>query len=348
MKTTTAFAIGILATLTALQAAVAEPRINTISGNINHGSSVTIGGTGFGNKDQASPRLWDTVDNQSSYSDLNEGQAIPTGSSDPYSINTYNDPDSVKYSSSGTRHSRLSAQYEASRNGYMQWPRATGGEGGAPSDQRQLYVSFWFKPLGDIPGGGHSSKFFRVWDRSSGEGTRISWTQMHLTYDGGGPSWKGWGGRTNQWNRLEMYVDADENLIRAWTNGELKHNITNFAKNSAASGRGLNLARVGFDRGGSNPPPISFEFGEIYVDVTQARVELGNAANWDDVTEKEIQIPVSWSDNSITIELNQGGMSNFNGKYLYIVDSDGNVSSSGYPLCTDCKTPKSPDGLAAM
>jgi hypothetical protein len=214
-------------------------------------------------------------------------------------------------------------------------------------------VSFWFKPLAQIPGDGHSSKFIRIWDDPDGNGTRVSWTQMHMTYDGGSEvNWGAWGGNGNSWNRLELYIDADKNLIQSWTNGKLRHNVREFVKSSNASGRGLNLARVGFDGGGENPPNIDFEFGEIYFDTTPARVEIGDAPIWSNVSHKEVQLPSSWSSNSVTFRVYQGSMNDLSGKYVYVVDSNGNVNSTGFPLCTNCapitpKKPKPPEDLTA-
>ena len=49
------------------------PVIESISGTLGNGQSITVYGSGFGSKDQARPQLWDTVDNQVTYQALTDG-----------------------------------------------------------------------------------------------------------------------------------------------------------------------------------------------------------------------------------------------------------------------------------
>jgi len=60
-------------------------------------------------------------------------------------------------------------------------------------------------------------------------------------------------------------------------------------------------------------------------------VEIGDAATWSNCDHKEIQIPTSWSSSSIGIDVNTGSFSNGTA-YLYVVDSSGDVNSSGYEI----------------
>jgi hypothetical protein len=84
---------------------------------------------------------------------------------------------------------------------------------------------------------------------------------------------------------------------------------------------------------------------DVYVSSTRARVEIGNAARWQDVTHREVQIAKSWSDGSISFEVNQGGFESIAGTYLYVIDAQGEVNNIGLPLCDDCPNP--PTGLSA-
>jgi hypothetical protein len=69
---------------------------------------------------------------------------------------------------------------------------------------------------------------------------------------------------------------------------------------------------------------------DFYFDTTRSRVEIGNASTWSGCTWREIQRPTAWSSSSITVVANDGGFSGLSGKYLYVVDSDGNVNANGY------------------
>ena len=75
-----------------------------------------------------------------------------------------------------------------------------------------------------------------------------------------------------------------------------------------------------------NPAYYVYE-DEIYFDVTQSRVELGNANTWAGCTRRELQIPTQWSTTSVTVTVNRGQFTNTDIVYLYIVDSTG-VSNS--------------------
>jgi len=72
-------------------------------------------------------------------------------------------------------------------------------------------------------------------------------------------------------------------------------------------------------------------FGEIYVDNTLARVEIGNAPVFGDCTHREIQIPVSWDSNNITFTGNQGTFQDGEQVYLFVVN-EFDVASAGFPV----------------
>ena len=70
---------------------------------------------------------------------------------------------------------------------------------------------------------------------------------------------------------------------------------------------------------------------DIYIDNTRSRIEIGDASNWLDFTHREIQIPTVWSGSEIKIKVNQGSFDTLVDKYLFVVDTDGNISK-GFSL----------------
>src|SRR5690606_17534078 len=90
---------------------------------------------------------------------------------------------------------------------------------------RHIYVSWWYRPSVSPSSAGGSNKFIRIWDNGSGYGTRISWTQMHLTCesDKNYVTWGGWTGNVGEWNHHAIYVDLDTGNIKTWANGKLIH-----------------------------------------------------------------------------------------------------------------------------
>jgi hypothetical protein len=313
----------------------AAPSVTQVSGSASAGSQITISGSGFGTKANA-PKVWDTVDNVSAYGAVSSlaGKSVPVGPSYVWGTNTFDSPGAVVFSAANPRHSQQKMHYRTSRYvGYLQWPIAMGRES-APSSQNELYVSFWVRPDGSLEGEGHSSKLLRVWDDANGEGTRVSWTQMHLTSVTSGGSeitdWNSWGGTTGQWNRVELFVSGPKGVVKGWTNGRVMHNVTNFQKDGSYSGRGLNVARVGWDIGGATPPSVDLSFGDIYVDTTQARVELCSQPSWSSCMTREVQPTTSWSNNQIVFNAYPGQLSGT--LYAYVVDASGAVNATGVAI----------------
>jgi len=65
---------------------------------------------------------------------------------------------------------------------------------------------------------------------------------------------------------------------------------------------------------------------------SQARVELGDKQTWSQCTHREIQTPTAWSNTAITATLNKGSFSPCQTYYLFVVDENGDVNSTGYPV----------------
>ena len=71
----------------------------------------------------------------------------------------------------------------------------------------------------------------------------------------------------------------------------------------------------------------------MYVPFTlQARVEIGDSPDWSACRHREIQVASSWSDGSIKITVNQGSFQAVETAYLFVVDSEGNVNPTGFPI----------------
>jgi hypothetical protein len=308
------------------------PAVTSVSGDFEHGSAVTISGSGFGSKSPAGPVLWDTVDNQAAYSGLSDGDDIPSSAGYPWSVNsTYGDK--VEYCTSRTMRGQETAHYHWLGKGYLGWPRAMDTH--TANDNHQFYVYYWWKPEWD-PNDDDGGKFMRVWDNPSGTDTRISWTS-HSTYwvnyftDGTVHTDYGdWSGNGGEWNSMELWADADTGILQTWVNCAAEHELPDFDK--ADNGIGLSTGRLGFDpRYSEYYTDFDNEMADLYLDITQARVMIGNASTWSGCSHREIQIPSSWSSSSISATVNTGAFSDGTA-YLYVMDEDGAVNSSGYQI----------------
>lgn len=328
-----------VALIWATSQAQATPVISSVDGDLQEGSTLTISGSGFGSNPV--PFLYDQVQNQDSYSTLQDGEIVPEDSG-PWSHNTniYGNP--IEITRSGDlRTPTSSAAYYGDVKSYLGWPRALDGK-----SNRKIYISWWYKPNQLVDNGG-SNKFVRVWDRSDGNGTRISWTQMHMTYSStSGNSETNWATtqpNANTWNHMEIFVDADNNRITNWLNGERKHNVTDFQK--ANTSEGLNVGLVGFDPSiASNYPNYTFRMDDIYVSPTLARVELSDSPTWDLANRREPLNVTSWSDSKIAADLNLLSFGSSDGLFVYVVDQNGVANKEGFPLLCE-KCPSKPESV---
>jgi len=309
-----------------------SPRISSVDGDIKEGGTVTITGAGFStlNLEQV---LYDHVSNQDTYNSLASGSSVPVNDG-PWSdgTNVYgNQLTIVRDGDFRTSHS--SAAYYGEVKSYIGWPRVLSNAG-----NQKLYASWWFKPSQLVNNGG-SNKFIRVWDRSDGTATRISLTQMHMTYSGTSgnshTSWSTTQPEVNRWNRFEIYIDSGSNSITATLNGNLVQNVKDFQKSSTSEG--LTVAQIGFDPSeGSRYSNYSFRMNDIYVSSSPARVELSTSDVWDPTSKREILTPTSWSDGKITVNLNYFSHDPSDTLYLYVVDGSGTPTKTGIPLCEKC------------
>jgi hypothetical protein len=87
----------------------------------------------------------------------------------------------------------------------------------------------------------------------------------------------------------------------------------------------------------------------VYVDSTPARVVLANNSNLANATVIEPQIPSRWTSSSIDITVNAGTFGADQSAYLFVIDSTGSRSASGFPVVIGSGSteavPKAPSGV---
>jgi hypothetical protein len=74
------------------------------------------------------------------------------------------------------------------------------------------------------------------------------------------------------------------------------------------------------------------DFDDVYLDHSQARVELGNAPMFSECSFMETQVPVSWSDGSVRVAVNTGAFPSGARAYVYVVDGQGRANAQGFPV----------------
>ncbi|KKP93459.1 MAG: hypothetical protein US25_C0046G0002 [Candidatus Moranbacteria bacterium GW2011_GWE1_36_7] len=176
----------------------------------------------------------------------------------------------------------------------------------------------------------------------------------------------------NQWQRMEFYEKASDNgtgmvymnrIGRAGPPIESHINWWNMGAGDMLNpwkmtGIGMAVASVNNSVDSCNGSGKTVDFklynDNLYLDSTQARVEICDSTTWLARTHCEIQVPQNtWNDGQIEIKLNQGSFLNNAAVYLYVVDADGLVNSAGYSIILgtvpgDIIAPAVPTGLEVV
>jgi hypothetical protein len=324
------------------EAAGSGPAISSTSGTITHGSSVTISGSGFGTKATAAPFKYD--DFEAGTLDARVGNGWYTTSSTSGYWPIYADD---YRRASGLADQSAYLQHDVAYNSTIGVTGLNWGYG------RDAYISAWYY----CETAGAASRNFKIFGwRGGGAG---DWdgpdlrVDMYPTTNSGHAyiarpdkslivqDW-GIGGNVLEggWHRVEMYVHTgtssggdNDGVCIGWRDLDEWWTLQNFEYDfSTQDYDNIYFASYFARDAGSPTPQMWWYYDEIYIDTTQARVEIGNASTWSGCSHREIQVPTSWSSGSVTVDVNQGTFSDGAGAYLYVVDADGNVNSNGYGI----------------
>jgi len=325
---------------------IAQPAITGVSGQVRHGQSVQISGNSFGEKTVAAPLIWDDFENGTSGELVQGGWSVQRANEDR-PIYT----DVQKY---GQGNLSLTNHIEPNEN------NAPGcqfcGAYQVVPEGYELYASYRFRF--DVTGDNYaimklarlaSNPNYGGTDYYNGVGTLMyqyqphaDWGYANLLWAEGQDVQKTCGKvPAGQWHRVEMYMKlsqpAGEANGAAWllVNNELTSNF--MFKDYVTLGEGyesklhslllpLMLANP------RNDGKFDMYVDDVYLDNSLARVEIGNASTWSATTEREIQIPSSWTGSAISVTVNVGSLTENDEVYLYVVDRDGVVNENGYPI----------------
>jgi hypothetical protein len=159
------------------------------------------------------------------------------------------------------------------------------------------------------------------------------------------------------WHRIEIFIDRERGIADQWVDGRLSigsswtvrpddggefefrpsddylwvEPASDGAQLDTASWQNVTVHFLGFDDGGVTQmfaPGRNVELSEIYLDTTRARVEIADADAWENRPDAERTAEVSgrllaWSDDEITVELDQGAFETLADHFLWIITPDG-------------------------
>ncbi|NTW27238.1 MAG: hypothetical protein HGA36_02870 [Candidatus Moranbacteria bacterium] len=180
----------------------------------------------------------------------------------------------------------------------------------------------------------------------------------------------------NQWQRMEFYEKMSDDgtgvvymnrVGRAGAPIEFHTNWYNAGPGDMAKGKryvgvGMAIASINNTPTACNGSGKTVDFklynDSLYLDSTQARVEICDTDAWTARTHCEIQPTTAWPTvgdptAEIVITANQGTFANSSDAYLYVVDENGLVNAAGFPVILgnvagDAIAPGAPSGLSVL
>jgi hypothetical protein len=322
----------------------AAPSVSSTSGN---GTTVTISGSSFGAKSTAAPMKWDDFD------DGVNGNGVETNgywSVDGDTPPEYNN-DNLRTGSGLNLECYLTSLQDLMYKDSLDFSSG------------YIYADWWIKYNGGSGDDWYQVKCMRV---CKGGDTWDGQTIANFNWQSND--------RTNKWFYFQVrYENADSSIGTSnvtinpitedvWTHMQLviKNSSVGSSdgeiyiyKDGALTGSDssvlLRTQNVEYDcirfgeyiGNGGNSTTLYYD--DIYFDDSWARVEIGNNSDYDSCTHREIQIPTAWSSSEITATLNFGSFSSGGTAYLFVIDSDGNVST-GHEISTTTGTSSSTTG----
>lgn len=343
-----------------------EVTISQVTGSVSGGASVVLAGQSFGDKPSGSPFKWDD------FQGGQPGSIVSTAGVNPWSVYSAVPGVSVtpQYApayaalplSGG---SGLLARFAGDISARQYFAQQAEGYvsnvslylNNAPST---LYMSGWANYAMSPDS---TMRNLKIFQHNRGEWTSPTtrWdlypvtSSGHVTSERCSPSeyvLNQWGAQLPArygWHRIEAWHDrnASGELLKVWIDGAQVYNAQ--ASFSAGCSQTSWYIMSYADRQTSlGTEFLDWHWSELYIDNTLARVEIGNAATFSGSSHREIQIPISWTSNSITFTVNLGTFTPGQTVWLYVVNSAGAVNANGYPVVVaggDSNSPGAPTQL---
>lgn len=360
----------------------AVPDVTGINGTTTPGAAVTITGTGFGTKTSVAPMAWDNFEGEPPGTHVwNSTPAIGGAWKDLYGV----DPgDDVAYSSESFHAGGISAKVRWSGSSirafgpapfpptpvlYVTWWAYQHWDSGHTDAEinadiangpgnRKWFYAFGNSPVYGTPQGSCASGQKNcpqampwvgngnyTWGYSNNGGDAGSVLYTDVTF----------ASTHHKWQRWEYYIvlnepaSASNGKVYWWLDGVNKIANTTYRHRYFADEQWTEFY-LGYMwqyyLNSADRPHVYID--DIYIDSTPSRVEMGNAAAWEANTHREIQVPSAWSDTSVTVSMNQGIFANGTTAYLYVIDANGAVNGTGFPVTIGVSAdapPSAPTGL---
>ena len=318
-----------------------QPIIESVSGSLVDGQTLTISGSGFGSQ---GPNV-DIFDN---FEGGTNGQQIQLNSATVGSwshMQASGSSPGVYYSNSSAVSGNLSFRAnddKGANNVSKSFPATT-----------EVFATWWIRHEGtNWPGEPGVINWKTVWlmeeDSAGADGTDIT-----LPSTVTGSTWYIHGNRIpsnmikyglfgswghNIWRRVAYHVKFDQSTgigdAQFWTvaPGDFPWRKTLDVSNEPVVSAGHNYQMIVVNGYGYDSPDSHPMFDDFYLATgpgAQARVEIGDSPIYSQSTNLSIFVPISWSDSEIRANINQGSFASGQNLYLFVIDARG-TASNGY------------------
>ncbi|WP_419663495.1 hypothetical protein [Desulfosarcina variabilis] len=318
------------------QAEAARPIISEHPVSMTHSKNITIKGSNFGIKTPAAPLRYDNFQNGSkgtrASSESEGGWYTATG---------------VVYDNKYQRFNgdmSLQQNFNTNGGGYNQTIGLTGDV--SLKNARKLYMHAWWR----IDTWNHATRNCKILNLGSGIGS-TGWDSrldLHPAASNGLINIREGCpydvqvadyidetkalGDDGSWHRIDSWFDGEIGHRTIHVDNQLLGSVTHTPSTSVFSGCSedyINYAYFGhyYTNDTYDPDPMAQRwYSELYVDITRARIEIGDNITFENCKHREIQIPTAWSGGSISFTSNQGSFKDGDTIYLFVINSDGEVS----------------------
>ena len=336
--------------------AIGQPEIQNLGGDFSHGGSVTILGYGFGEKVPAAPLRYEN------FEDGTLGERLKTQENGGYF--TFDSALSPSYSEEIQRiPGEICAFQDFSETGNQTIGLKNTLD--FTVDVDTIYVSGWtyrhdyentaqycenakiwinvygHREYGDYP---YTSEYPQARLDSYYATTHANFYSLNedgMSVDS--DSEFGEAKHFNEWFRMERYLEVGDPGVAngsTWMayNGEIFAENSGMYHTTSKTFKEVFVSHYWRINPYDNPElpqaHIKIYWGELYMDNTQARVEIGDDVVFANCTHREIQIPHTWDSNQVGFTVNQGTFAGGENLFLFVIDENGNPSL-GVPIVLD-------------
>lgn len=313
--------------------------ISGISGDVVHEEVVEILGSGFGDVASPEPVVWDNVESGAFSSRWSSTNGLRIGTESRHANSSY--CATFNFQGSGGD----------GNLGYFTGPNSELGE--------SWYCQYWFKldtnwdwgtaGYGEDGANLANIKLFRLWNPGSVmenfvvatmgyAGGSLQYTTENVSnpqgevYFGNANAWTTGDWHLFQFEFKESSLGGNDGVFRWWVDGELFVDDADIMTRESSSVLKRPFILGFYDSwSDSGTDRDDFYMDDAYISTSWARVEIGNDPSYELCTHREVQVPLTWDDDRISLQVNTGSLANMEGCYLFVVKSDG-TRSVGYAL----------------